>query len=207
MTIQTNDQILFCNEQYNIFSGDEFFDPYEYGICPFYGENTGIYKGYLCEYKIKNNQFYLDNLHLSLRQYVIDINSNKEVLLKKVTPPLNGIFVKDFDNGFLSHIYENVNLKINYTGHLILTKNYIPPTHDYNMSPRDLYDYEMVIKFDMKSGVIINTVDVSYEMFDMRKKAFKKIKKQEYRDKHDYEKKERDREWYNQIKGPRTFIN
>lgn len=201
MTIQTNDQILFCNEQYNVLSGDEFFNPYEYGIRQFYGINTAIYKGYLCEYKVKNNQFYLDNLHLSLSTYFIDKNSNKEVLIKKATPPLNSVFVKEFDNGPLSHIYENVNLKINYTGHLILAKNYIPPPHDYNMAPRDIYDYERVIKVDMKFGNIINVIDVSYEMLDMRKKAFKKIKKQEYRGMHDYEKKERDREWYNKVKG------
>jgi hypothetical protein len=109
MTVQIFDNIFYKNKKYFI-SGvnEELFHPGNYGIEPVWF-STNCWRGYFCEYKIRNNQLLLSKLGIGFENEE-SINAGKEtapILFNK--SPL----WEDDENCF---IYKKLDEPISYTG-------------------------------------------------------------------------------------------
>ena len=105
MTVQLPDQVEYNNAYFAIVAidGSRIFNLEEYGLKPV-GRRTDCWRGYLCVFKIQDDELVLDTLR---------------VLLDVDPPPINGVSPKD--DGWFGTSYEGLNLRINFTGGIHIT--------------------------------------------------------------------------------------
>ncbi|GAA0077584.1 hypothetical protein UT300005_19620 [Clostridium sp. CTA-5] len=143
---QKNYQIKYKLRKY-IFLGAEniydFFNPAKYGLEP---EEiaTDCWKGFRCDFSIRNNNIYLDNLK---------INGKSDEY-----PDINGVKVGKVNyEGY--HVYKKLNLKLIYSGKVIigteLKKRFIGRAF---LNPGD---YKKIIELSFQNGEIIGIKDIT----------------------------------------------
>ncbi|MBD3190400.1 MAG: hypothetical protein GF308_07135 [Candidatus Heimdallarchaeota archaeon] len=109
MTAQQPDLFIYKGKEYSLIGvdGRELFDPADYNIQPTM-VSTACYRGYVCTYSISEDYLVLKNLQ-------IRTDKPREINKKK---PEKG------KTGF-SHEYSNLDLKIDFTGSLLIGKGFI----------------------------------------------------------------------------------
>lgn len=158
MTVQINDFVQCENKDYEVvsFSDPLSFSPVEYGITP-KGFSTICFRGYMCEYLISNEEIVLKNFY---------INCENDVY-----PEINGVvpvIEKDYVLFKGYHYYEGVNIKISYTGKILVGKDLIskyivPCKFQEGFVYRKLYE----VVFD--KGIRVDVKDRSKEAKKLRK--------------------------------------
>jgi hypothetical protein len=172
MTAQVSDIVSYGGSQLHLaaYSNGEPFDPVKYGYKPVMA-STACWRGYLCEYKIENQQLYLDKLHINHQE------SDTPFSQAKPPPKLNG---SDASIAKRSHIgrwlFENVGLAIDYTGGLVVAQGFIRDLY-VHMGFHPAWKYEEVYELIFEKGKFKEGIDLSSKMTDIRQKIESEDKK------------------------------
>lgn len=160
MTAQVGDRFTFKKEGYSIvaISNSLGFNPMKYGIMPI-GVCTACWAGYWCEYNISDDGIYLHNLYIN--------SQNGEY------PDINGVSVyqpndKEFEY-MGHHAYKNLNLRMNYTGKILVGKDFI---HKYyiHMGYQRALAYKTLKEFVFENGELKEVNDCSKMAEELRDK-------------------------------------
>lgn len=115
MTGQIGDSYRIQDDAYTIVAMSEKmnFSPEIYGLVPL-AVCTACWAGYWCDYVIEDTKIILKNLYINCKdeQY----------------PPFNGVAVTKEKEEFEylgHHMYQNVNLVMEYTGRIVIGKDFI----------------------------------------------------------------------------------
>lgn len=162
MTAQIGDSFSFDGKDYSIVAMSEYihFDPREYGITP-EAACTACWAGYWCKYNITSDGIYLEDLY---------INSKDDYY-----PEINGIKpVSEKDTGaefcyMGHHLYKGLNIKMNYSGKLLVGKDFL---HEYyiHMGYQRAWAYKTLVEFIFENGIMIETNDQSNIAAQIREK-------------------------------------
>lgn len=161
MTAQVGDTFRYKKRDYNIvaISNPLRFNPQDYGITP-EARCTACWKGYWCEYEISEEGIMLENLF---------INSKDDYY-----PEINGILPLSDNNSrqrfrYMSHhLYKGVNIKIQYTGKIVVGKDFL---HEYyiHMGYQRAWAYKELKEFVFEEGKLLNVIDHSKVVKELRK--------------------------------------
>ena len=171
MTAQVPDAILLDNKPYAIagVEGGKLFTPQSVGITPG-PANTACWRGYVCQYKIINEELLLDELQVAIMKVEGEGSSRKFVQL--TGPEINGVQPKSAEGKFLSsgNLYENLNLQIPFSGTIQAGDGFIRKLY-VHMGVQPAWKYETVLEIKLEQGKVISIQDISKQMEAIRSKA------------------------------------
>lgn len=135
MSQQMTDPFIWNRKEYVFLGADDvysLFDPNKYDLEPT-EPDTSCYKGFIAHFLVKNNQIYISKLEVYCEDGHYPIINN-------VKP-----HKKMFDSFW---VYKNLNLKLNYTGTIIigteLSEAYIGRAFTGPHSYKQTYDLDFV---------------------------------------------------------------
>ena len=170
MTAQISDSFNYLGESYAIVAISEnrkLFDPEEYGLHPDFIE-TCCWAGYWCEFEI-SDALYLQRLfvHCDDGNYP-DIcgRSISEQLGSRQEQSVAASF-RFGDSGY--QLYENMNMKIPYTGKILVGSGFISRYY-IHMGYQRAYAYEKLLEFEFEDGNLKKISDLSDKAEEIRKK-------------------------------------
>lgn len=158
MSAQIMDSIMINNDEYFLTDVTDFrnlFIPTEYGLNPNM-RCTVCYRGYWCQYQIKNMYFFLKDLCM--------FNGNDQY------PPLNGVDILSRRNGAQSQEdefdlmghekYADVDLLVPYSGRILVGKDEI---YQYrkNGGIQNCWAYETLLECTFDDGRLVSLLDYS----------------------------------------------
>jgi len=159
MTGQVPDDVILNDERFSLIGlkGQKKFKPEDFGIEP-YSSMTACWRGYIMGYVISNNQLILNE---------IQINAEEPLKINGIEPQ-NG-------NRFFKYHYKDLKLKSNFTGSILLAKDFIQSMYVHMGFQRPI-TYETVIELNLNCGEIILELDISkqieeYRNYDLNKGA------------------------------------
>ncbi|WP_448269668.1 hypothetical protein [Nostoc sp. DSM 114159] len=166
MTGQISDQLIYKSQIFCIagVDGVGLFEPTQHGFSPQCG-TTACWRGYCCTYKVIEETLYLKELIISL--------SLKEKLMIKhgrgrdfigVFPSLRHTHV-----GHPSAIYDDLNHLVEFTGSLLAGNNFINNLY-VHLGFQSAYKYEEVHELIFENGYLMQSIDRSEEMAEIRQK-------------------------------------
>ena len=151
MTGQIPDEIVLDDQSFSIvgLKGQGLFKPEDFGMLP-HSTCTACWRGYIIKYRFINSQLFLN-----------------EMLVNVDNPPnINGIEPQRGDDLF-KYLYKEMNFKNNFTGKLLLAKDFIQSMYVHRGFQRPIA-YKTIIEIQMKDGNIISERDLSKEMEEKR---------------------------------------
>ena len=178
MTAQIPDKYKYMRKNYSIVAMSDpiGFDPADYGLEP-HMSSTACWRGYWCEYHIKNGKLILEKLLM--------YNSDNNY------PDLNGIQVSpqkykksrcissdDTDNKVrtemipvnFGHRTYLVNMEMNYTGKIVLGAEFMKKYY-VHMGFQYPWAYKELKEFDFEDGALVKIIDHSDVAEMIRKKV------------------------------------
>ncbi|MBU1099227.1 MAG: hypothetical protein KKA84_02400 [Bacteroidetes bacterium] len=166
MTAQMQDTFIYKDEEWELvgINGQNFFSPEEHDLKP-YGCCSACWGGYLCTFKIAYNKFVLDKL---------DINhaTEKDGTIEMAEGPLlNGVKpeVMDMEHSLFNNHYKNLNYNLNFTGGILIAKNFIDDLYVHMGYPPP-WKYKEVVELIIDNGNLQENRDVSKRMKEIRNK-------------------------------------
>jgi hypothetical protein len=159
MTAQISDIYKYDKEEYDIVAMTDpiGFDPHDYGIRTD-APHTACWRGYVCEYDIREDGLVLDNLDV--------FNFDDEY------PSLNGIEVEPAKHMGGFRTYKNLNMYIPYTGRLLLGRDFLR-NYYIHMGFQRPYAYKTLIEFVFENGKVCEINDQSKAAESIREKIEK----------------------------------
>jgi hypothetical protein len=153
MTAQIPDEFILNGESFSLvgLKGKGLTNPEDLGITPYFS-CTACWRGYVMKYIFIKNQLILDELKVNVTD----------------PPKINGVEPQQGDNLFKYH-YKNLNLKTNFSGKVLLAKDFIQSMYVHMGFQRPIA-FKIVVEIEMKNGEIISIKDLSKQMEDKRKK-------------------------------------
>lgn len=158
MSAQIMDSIMIENVEYfitDVSAPDMLFAPDEYGLNPTMC-CTACWRGYWCQYQIKDLQFLLQDL------YMFDGDGKY--------PPLNGVDILSRRNvtgteqdecSIAGHEkYADVNLFIGYNGKILVGKDEIYQFHKKG-GIQNCWSYETMLECTFENGCLVSLLDYS----------------------------------------------
>ncbi|GAG79916.1 unnamed protein product, partial [marine sediment metagenome] len=151
MTAQIPDEFILNGENFSLvgMKGNGLFEPLDFGIIP-HSASTACWRGYVMKYHFTKDKLILDGMR---------VNTNDP-------PRINGIEPEKEGNLF-KYYYKNLNLKTNFTGKVLLAKDFIQSMYVHMGFQRPIA-FETVVEIDVKSGEIISVRDLSKQMEEYR---------------------------------------
>ena len=152
MTGQVNDSFLYKGEVYVLsgYTKGEPFSPLDYGFLP-KAATTACWRGFILYFTIEDEELFLVDM---------EINNEEELELNGIKPEIR-------DQG-LRLYYQNVNLKLEYSGKLLIAKDFIQSMY-VHMGFQRASSYETVLELEFKKGNLISVKDLSSKMKKRRK--------------------------------------
>lgn len=161
MTAQISDFVEYNNNKYAIVAiqNDWPFSPENYGITPI-ATSSANYRGYFCDYAIKEGALILEELFVGQDENNI--------------PTFNGVTA--IKNRFyrINHIFEykDVGLPVNYSGGIIIGNDFIEEFY-VHMGFHRAHCYKYVKEIIFENGNVIKVIDHSEKMEKVREKIRK----------------------------------
>ena len=151
MTGQIPDVFQYEGEAYDLvgLDGTGLFTPESFGIHTF-SSCTACWRGYVMYYDCVDGKLILDKM---------EVNQREPVVVNGVTP------VKD--EGFFTSTYNNLGLKTNFTGTLLLAKDFIQEMYVHMGFQRPIA-YRTVLQISILEGDITLVEDLSNRMEQQR---------------------------------------
>lgn len=162
MTAQIGDHFKFNGTTYSIaaISSPLRFNPRKYGIIP-ESACTACWDGYWCVYNITDEGIFLEDLY---------INSANDFYpeIEGITPETDANGEDDFSY-MGHHLYKGLNLKVNYTGRILIGDEFL---YEYyiHMGYQRPWAYEVLTELVFENGTLIETNDQSQIAADLREK-------------------------------------
>ncbi len=148
MSQQVTDPFFWEDEEWIFLGADdvyELFDPEKYGLSPT-APHTACWKGFIVQFRITNKQLYLDRLEVYCENGVY--------------PSINGV---EATAGGLDRTYNNINLKLSYSGTIIVGRTMKPEFHGRAFTGP--HSYETTYELTIKDGQFIESKETSGQYF------------------------------------------
>lgn len=163
MTAQIGDRFRYKKNEYSIvaISNPLKFKPEDYGITP-EPVCTACWAGFWCEYHISEKGIVLENLYVNSKDdYYPEING--------VSPAAGEKCSKKYIEYMGHHCYRGVNIKIPYTGKIVVGKDFMREYY-IHMGYQRAWSYKVLKEFVFKDGVLLDVIDHSKVAEDLRQK-------------------------------------
>ncbi|MFN6527050.1 hypothetical protein [Nostoc sp. ChiSLP03a] len=171
MTGQVSDGLIYKSQIFCIagVDGMGLFEPTQHGFSPQWG-TTACWRGYCCTYKVIEETLYLKELiiSLSLKEKLAKQGKAKDFL--GVLPSRRNTPV-----GHPSAIYDELNHLVEFTGSLLVANSFIKNLY-VHLGFQPAYKYEEVHELIFDSGYLIQSINRSEEMAEIRQKIIPKSK-------------------------------
>lgn len=162
MTAQIGDKYTFNGENYTIVAMSESvrFNPRQFGIMPA-SACTACWAGYWCCYNVTEDGLFLNDLY---------INS-----FDNTYPPINDVLplVDERSGEYVDymghHVYKDLNLKVKYTGKILLGGNFISRYY-IHMGFQRAWAYEELKELVFEDGTLVEVNDQSHIAAEIREK-------------------------------------
>ena len=152
MSEQIPDPFFWNDEEWVFLEADDvysLFDPEKFGLSPSM-DSTACYKGFVIQFKIIDNVLIFDKLSVYCEN--------------NIYPTINGIEAKPSKEEWTSmKVYENINLKLNYSGTIIIGKNMESRFHGRAFTGP--YSYETTFELKFKKGQLVSSKETSGSYF------------------------------------------
>jgi hypothetical protein len=147
MTAQIPDEFVLNNEEFSLIGlkGHGLFNPEDFGIVPYF-TCTACWRGYVMRYIFTENQLILDGMRVNVDD----------------PPKINGINPEKGSDLF-KYNYKNLNLKTNFTGQVLLARDFIESMYVHMGFQRPIA-FKTVVEINVQSGEIISVKDLSKQM-------------------------------------------
>jgi hypothetical protein len=148
MTGQFADEFLYNGESWNLagVSGDELPIPVDFGMQTF-SSCTACWRGFVMRYKIIDGMLIVDGM---------DLNTETPVAV-------NGVEPNHEKPGMFKFRYENLALKADFTGRIMIAKDFIRSMY-VHMGFQTAESYRTVLEFEIVKGDVVKVTDLSEEM-------------------------------------------
>ena len=133
-------------------------DIYALGFKPEIFDTIFFYE-YISTFAIIDNKLVLNGLYTN-NGYKIE---NKVPLINNRLPKISSprIRIDGTDNGWREFIYEDINLNIDYTGSIIIMKDFIKNKYSNFLQFPSLIHYNVVLQLAINNGNLINIKNLS----------------------------------------------
>lgn len=169
MTAQIPDSFLLDISEFSLvgIKGNGLFNLEQFGIRPI-GMSSDCWRGYRCLYTLKNDKLLLDELYLSLGT----LDGRK--FISEDGPIINGVKPSrpPNDHFTFNNTYENLGLNINFSGGLLIGREFIEELY-VHMGFHPAWKYREVFELLFDTGKLIEKRDVSNAMQEFRGKMVK----------------------------------
>ena len=148
MSQQVTDPFIWEDEEWIFLGADDvytLFDPEKYGLSPT-APHTACWKGFIVQFRIANKQLFLDKLEVHCDNGFY--------------PPINGV---EAIAGGLDRTYNGVNLKLPYSGTIIVGRTMKPEF--YGRAFTGPHSYETTYELILKDGEMIESKETSGQYF------------------------------------------
>ena len=163
MTAQRGDTFIHKGNSYiaAAMTSPTGFNPADYGLIP-KAVCTACWRGYWCDYEIRDNGLYLKNLYIHTQDdHYPDINGVSVAI--RDTDPFN------VSSEHFGHCkYEDVGLFIPYTGKIIAGAGFIDRYYRH-MGFQSPYAYRSLMEFIFEDGALKKAIDHSKRAEEIRK--------------------------------------
>lgn len=163
MTAQIGDRFRYKRNEYSIvaISHPLEFKPENYGITPEFF-STACWAGFWCEYRISEKGIVLENLFVNSKDDYYPI-------INGVSPVVGKEGSKKYFEYMGHHCYRGVNIKMPYTGKIVVGKDFMQEYY-IHMGYQRAWSYKVLKEFVFKEGVLREVVDHSKVAEDLRKR-------------------------------------
>ncbi|MFX1365022.1 MAG: hypothetical protein ACFFCE_02745 [Promethearchaeota archaeon] len=153
MTAQIPDEFILNGEVFSLvgLKGHGLTKPEDLGISP-YSSCTACWRGYVMKYVFTKSLLILDELQVNVDN----------------PPKINDIEPQQGNSLFKYH-YINLNLQTNFTGSILLAKDFIQSMYVHMGFQRPMA-FKTVLEIEIRNGKIISLRDLSKMMEEQRKK-------------------------------------
>ncbi len=157
MTGQISDKFRYNGEIFELvgIDGNGLFTPDDFGMVTRPG-STACWRGFCMSYNCVNGELLLEEM---------DINTQNAV-------PVNDIVPREGEYGF-SHVYENLMLKVPFTGKIRIAKDFISTMY-VHMGFQSAESFETVIEIEFEGGNVVQERNLSLLMKERRDKGLEK---------------------------------
>jgi hypothetical protein len=127
--------------------------------------STACYRGYECEYEVKNSSLQLRRLSINHQESDLPVSARKQ------PPRLNGVEATRLyeDLPFVGGwVFNNVELSVPYTGGLILGRGFIQLYGRIGF--RKTWEYEQVYEVLFEDGLLVEEADMSLGISRIRER-------------------------------------
>ncbi|MFX1476841.1 MAG: hypothetical protein ACFFCI_01800 [Promethearchaeota archaeon] len=144
MTAQIPDDVILYDVKFTLvgIQGEPLFTPNDFGILARF-TNTACWRGYAMTYIVINSQLILDKMR---------VNTKNPKAINKVKPESGG--------DLFDYSYKNLNLKTEFTGKLLLAKDFIRSMYVHMGFQRPMA-YRTVVELYLEKGKITLFRDLS----------------------------------------------
>lgn len=165
MTAQVGDKIRNLDSSLEVLalSTPIGFSPEEFGITPGV-RSTACWKGFWCEYEIKNGAFFLKTLYVNAKD-------DNYPLINGVSPLLEPYPGARMLNYMGHHIYRDINVPIEYTGKIIAVDGF---RSEY-LGLRLIRSFDRVMEWSFENGQLISVENLSETINAFREELNREI--------------------------------
>lgn len=155
MTAQIPDDFIYNGESFSLvgLKGKRLYTPEDFGIQPYF-RCTACWRGYVMKYTFANDRLILNGMLVNAKN----------------PPTINGVEPqkgKDICNSLFDYCYENLNLKTEFTGNVLLAKDFIQHMYVHMGFQRPMA-FKTVIEIQVENGNITVIKDLSKKMEEAR---------------------------------------
>ncbi len=153
MTAQIPDSVIYEGEEFFLVGvkGEKLYIPEDFGIAPHF-RSTACWRGYVMRYTFNKGQLVLDRMLL---------NTSKPLKINGIEPQT----LKDV--GSFDYSYENLSIKTDFTGAILLAKDFIQEMYVHMGFQRPMA-YEIVVELEIQHGNMVSVKDLSKRMEEFR---------------------------------------
>ncbi|MFN6463887.1 MAG: hypothetical protein RMZ41_019035 [Nostoc sp. DedVER02] len=169
MTGQISDQLIYKSQIFCIagVDGVGLFEPTQHGFSPQLGSTTACWRGYYCTYQVIKET-------LCLKELIISLSLKEKLMIKHGRGRARdfiGVFpyLRDTLLDHPSAIYDDLNYLVEFTGSLLVANNFINNLY-VHLGFQAAYKYEEVHELIFESGYLMQSIDRSQEMAEIRQK-------------------------------------
>ena len=151
MTAQIPDEFIINSESFSLvgLDGQGLFTPDDFGIIP-YSSSTACWRGFVMKYSFIKNQLVLEEMRVNVKN----------------PPEINGVNPEPGEHSF-NYSYKNLNLKTNFTGKILLVKDFISSMYVHMGFQRPMA-FKTVVEIEVMGGKVISLKDLSKYMEEQR---------------------------------------
>ena len=169
LTKQSANQVILKEETFNLvdfdFTNKELTKPQDFGITP-KRIASFCWRGYITTYKVDSDSNFI------LNKLMVYVDTNDEIKLVNNVAPISS--KTKSQKRIIPRVYEEINLPLNYSGFILLTKDFIEEFY-LQIGLHRAWKYKTVYEIEIDKGLVKSIIDLSRKGSEIRD-SFQKSK-------------------------------